>query len=767
MNLKKELKRGNGKFVLALGAALVALESMAATHTVSTEAELVAAVAAAAGKDTILLKSGTYDLSLVEPQNLKDSNGIASIFVESKTLHFVGEDTTSWREKADNTTGVILKGTNTARIVYGYAGSGRGSTFRHITFDGGVAPSGKNGGAIYFMDCRFNGWASNCVFRNCRAHNGGATAYVTLRDCLFENNEASNQGGAAFCGISTYQNVSSVNEIRNCEFRGNRASYGGAVRWLGQGVTAGCTFRTNCATAAGGAMHANNSPNSTLDLGFAFTTNCLFEGNCVIGSSVGNDYGGGAVYGAGPTVGCTFIGNAFTNSYGGAICRAQGGVTGCVFRANAGYWGGAIAIADKPISGCVLEGNDAGADGGAIYKSSGVVTGCVFTANAATNTSSSKGGALWGAKAIGCAFTNNVCRYGGAMAGDLGSCPGVAIDCTFFSNYAKETGGALYKMTAVTNCWVGFNQSTNQGGACQLCQSISGCVFTGNRSMKNRGGALSESEAFDSTFSNNYAPLTRGGAGTRSTFTRCTFSGAGGVSCGWCRDCTFTGVTPSSGTEATFGVFDCLHNAGGTIGVTNCLISGCSGFESLVNNEGSTSTVVNCTFADNSVRADKYLARVVSGPHYKNVGGVITEEYRVPARGEFVNCLFAGNVRAEGTAVDLAMYVKDSENSIGTTVCSLSNCLHESAAGSVVLGGAELEQVDVFQGNPHFAGAQLVPEHPYTLKYASAARGRGLNMAWMAGAKDLAGVDRILDGTVDIGCYECNLPPVGTTVIFR
>ena len=92
MNLKKEVRIGGGKFVLALGAALVALESMAATHTVSTEAELVAAVAAAAGKDTILLKSGTYDLSLVEPQNPKDSNGIASIFVENKTLHFVGED---------------------------------------------------------------------------------------------------------------------------------------------------------------------------------------------------------------------------------------------------------------------------------------------------------------------------------------------------------------------------------------------------------------------------------------------------------------------------------------------------------------------------------------------------------------------------------------------------------------------------------------------------------------------------------------------------
>ena len=768
MNLKKEVTIGGGKFVLALGAVLVALESMAATRTVSTEAELVAAVAAAASKDTILLKSGTYDLSLVEPQNPKDSNGIASIFVDNKTLYFVGEDATSWREKADNTTGVILKGTNTARIVYGYAGSGRGSTFRHITFDGGVAPSGKNGGAIYFMDCRFNGWASNCVFRNCRAYDGGATAYVTLRDCLFENNEASHMGGAAFCGISTYQNVSSVNEIRNCEFRGNRASYGGAVRWFGQGVTAGCTFRTNCATTAGGAMHANNAPNGTLVFSYSLMTNCLFEGNFGSSSSVGSDYGGGAVWQPGPTVNCTFIGNSYSNNYGGALYKAQGGVTGCVFRANVAYWGGAVSHADKPLAGCTFEGNEAMSDGGAVYKASDVVTGCVFTANAATNTATSKGGALWGGTVIGCWFTNNVCLHGGAVAGNIGSAPAaVAIDCEFVGNHASNHGGAAYKLWAATNCLFAYNQSTNQGGACHLGYQISGCVVTGNRSLKNRGGAFSESEVFDSVISNNYSPLTHGGAGTKTTFTGCAFSGVGAVSGGWCRDCTFTGLRPANSMEAQFGVFDCLHNGGGDFGATNCLITGCSGFECLVNNEGSTSTVVNCTFAGNTLLSDKWLARVASGPHYKSVGGVISEEYRVPAHSEFVNCLFAGNVRAGGAAVDLTFLVRDDDTSIGTTTCHLSNCLHESAANPVTQGGAEIELVDVFQGNPHFAGVQLAPEHPYTLKYASAARGRGLNMAWMTGAKDLAGVDRILDGTADIGCYECNLPPVGTLMLFR
>jgi hypothetical protein len=77
--------------------------------------------------------------------------------------------------------------------------------------------------------------------------------------------------------------------------------------------------------------------------------------------------------------------------------------------------------------------------------------------------------------------------------------------------------------------------------------------------------------------------------------------------------------------------------------------------------------------------------------------------------------------------------------------------------------------LNVFQGKPHFvAGDAKFPDVPYyAIRYASGARNRGVNAAWMADATDMAGNARINDGTVDIGCYECYLPCEGTMVIFR
>lgn len=42
----------------------------------------------------------------------------------------------------------------------------------------------------------------------------------------------------------------------------------------------------------------------------------------------------------------------------------------------------------------------------------------------------------------------------------------------------------------------------------------------------------------------------------------------------------------------------------------------------------------------------------------------------------------------------------------------------------------------------------------YRLTIGSSAIGTGTNQTWMVGAKDLDGNDRIVNTTVDMGCYE-------------
>ena len=78
------------KTVIAVCLAAIAASVTAADVTVSTVAELVNAVATASGGSKIYLNAGTYDLSLVEPQNPMDAKGVASIFINNKGLHLAG-----------------------------------------------------------------------------------------------------------------------------------------------------------------------------------------------------------------------------------------------------------------------------------------------------------------------------------------------------------------------------------------------------------------------------------------------------------------------------------------------------------------------------------------------------------------------------------------------------------------------------------------------------------------------------------------------------
>ena len=122
-----------------------------------------------------------------------------------------------------------------------------------------------------------------------------------------------------------------------------------------------------------------------------------------------------------------------------------------------------------------------------------------------------------------------------------------------------------------------------------------------------------------------------------------------------------------------------------------------------------------------------------------------------------VNTLFAGN-SVNGEPCDISV------NS-GTASFNLTNCLYRTASSSALsaIRGAGNIQIPAARSYG-FVGAG--DEHPYSLRYSSPARDQGLSFAWAEGSTDLAGNPRV-NGTIDIGCYECYLPPVGTMMIFR
>ena len=60
--------------------------------------------------------------------------------------------------------------------------------------------------------------------------------------------------------------------------------------------------------------------------------------------------------------------------------------------------------------------------------------------------------------------------------------------------------------------------------------------------------------------------------------------------------------------------------------------------------------------------------------------------------------------------------------------------------------------------------------HPYSLRRSSPALSKGLVQDWMAYATDIrrdGQFSRLLDGKVDIGCYQCHLKPTGTAIVLR
>jgi len=310
----------------------------------------------------------------------------------------------------------------------------------------------EDGGGVY-AEGSFSPLIKNCVFENNSASSdGGAVCYSTssfsFNNCTFIGNSASDDGGAFSSPIFCYSYDSSY--FTDCTFTANSASDGGAVFSAeSSSYFTNCTFTANRASDDGGAVfYYDSSP---------FFTNCIFTAN-----SASDDGGAVFCYTSTSFTNCTFTGNSASYD-GGAIFSDALSLTNCRFTGNrASDDGGAISFTSdsSSFSDCAFTNNSASDCGGAIhyhtwygdYSAAYSFTNCTFTEN-----TSSYGGAVYSnatnsssysSSFTNCTFTGNTSNLGGAVyyfySYDSSSSISSFINCSFTINEATEQGGTIW-----------------------------------------------------------------------------------------------------------------------------------------------------------------------------------------------------------------------------------------------------------------------------------------------------------------------------------
>jgi predicted outer membrane repeat protein len=210
------------------------------------------------------------------------------------------------------------------------------------------------------------GSVEEVVFHNCYAgtstlpengEHGGAIysleASPTIRNCVFENNQAGFDTGTGFGGAICF--IDGMSIVENCEFTGNIASAGGAVGMFGTAVVTftDCTFTGNQSDDGGGAIKANGG---SLEL----------RNTTLLDNQGGGGNGGGV-----DATDTHFVfrntrisGNTVANM-GGGICAfsATGVVENCQIDGNVGASIGGIFVlsaGDFQVRNTMVVGNDSG-----------------------------------------------------------------------------------------------------------------------------------------------------------------------------------------------------------------------------------------------------------------------------------------------------------------------------------------------------------------------------------------------------------------------
>ena len=133
------------------------------------------------------------------------------------------------------------------------------------------------------------------------------------------------------------------------------------------------------------------------------------------------------------------------------------------------------------------------------------------------------------------------------------------------------------------------------------------------------------------------------------------------------------------------------------------------------------------------------------------------------------NSVFFGNKFYDGSSADFAGW-----DDFETAGVHVSNTAYGTRIGLYAQSTDwQIEAVyrfgyDGFPESPRFMGHDD-QENPFALKRKSPLIGRGAYEGWMASATDVrgSGFPRSKDGSIDLGCYQCNITAPGFVATIR
>ena len=368
----------------------------------------------------------------------------------------------------------------------------------------------------------------------------------------------------------------------------------------------------------------------------------------------------------------------------------------------------------------------------------GLVSNCVFR-NCGSDYS---GGATYGIDAYDCLYTNCYSKVnGGGAYGFFKTGPHTNLfaNCVFVDNIAAGNGASLYcrYMDTVNGCVFRDNYATNSCGgvyAGELGGMIVSCIFDRNDAKNDKSGTQVKnvSKVVDSLFC---------GKGTinATDIDRCRFDGA-----------SYAFVDNDQGLLT----FDAVTGNGR---IANSLFTGCD-TPRLIVNAGVRADIENCTFVENNIR----------GLESKNYVFYAFKSKDGTQKGTNViaNCLFSGNSIVNNFNANDVWSVNFNVTAGATNI--VYNSMYVGGWGGAIPECHDFTKIDNVADVKFAAGSTKYPTAPHYMptKY-SPAFNAGLVRPWMATGKDLAGNPRIAGDGVDIGCYEWNIPDLGTKIILR